>query len=193
MIIAFEGIDACGKSTQIEMLKNWWDSNNQSKARIFSYPNYDSLSGRVIKRFLNERPTEDFPLILQSLMTVNRLENQAELSLYEKNGLAILDRYWLSGLVYGHYDGLPQEWLLEIHQTFTQPDLWIVLDVSVEQSFLRRPERDDQYETDKERLESVRDLYLQSSPRGAFILNGTIKPDEIHEIVLRRLALSLLD
>ncbi len=190
MIIAFEGIDACGKETQAGMLLKSW---RQGPCQLLSYPNYHSLTGRVIKELLQTENPD--PVVLQSLMLVNRLEDQKNFFDWKKESknLLLLDRYSLSGLVYGTQDGLDIDWLVDIHSRVHFPDLWIVLDISVEESFRRRPKREDQYEANRDRLEEVRELYLDYSNQwpSAHIIDGTQSPDEIHAIV-RRLALSLL-
>ena len=42
-LFVIEGLDGCGKSTQLEMLKASADSN----IRFISFPNYNSASGEI--------------------------------------------------------------------------------------------------------------------------------------------------
>ncbi|MCH5324333.1 MAG: deoxynucleoside kinase [Eubacterium sp.] len=49
-LIVIEGLDGCGKSTQLERLKNKYGD----KARFISFPNYDSASGEIIKQYLTD-------------------------------------------------------------------------------------------------------------------------------------------
>ena len=48
-LFVIEGLDGCGKSTQLEMLKASADSN----IRFISFPNYNSASGEIIKDYLS--------------------------------------------------------------------------------------------------------------------------------------------
>lgn len=48
-LIVIEGLDGCGKSTQLEILKEKYSG----KAKFISFPNYDSDSGRIIKTYLS--------------------------------------------------------------------------------------------------------------------------------------------
>ena len=54
-LFVIEGLDGCGKSTQLEMLKSKTDNNT----RFISFPNYDSASGEIIKDYLSGRFAEE--------------------------------------------------------------------------------------------------------------------------------------
>lgn len=54
-LFVIEGLDGCGKSTQLEMLKSKTDDNT----RFISFPNYDSASGEIIKDYLSGRFAEE--------------------------------------------------------------------------------------------------------------------------------------
>ena len=188
MIIAFEGIDACGKETQVRALRADALLRGQ-EVLVKSYPDYETETGKKISELLQLPDGERDGLLLQSLMTMNRYESQEPLKRAHQDGqLVILDRYWMSGLVYGQTDGLDLDWLLRVHERLLQPDYWFVLDISVEESFRRRPAREDVYEESKERLEKCRDLYHKASLwTGARIIDGHNSPEAVHEMVLTEL------
>ena len=54
-LFVIEGLDGCGKSTQLEMLKSKTDNNT----RFISFPNYDSASGEIIKDYLSGKFAEE--------------------------------------------------------------------------------------------------------------------------------------
>jgi dTMP kinase len=161
-LVCFEGIDACGKSTQIDMLREHVTKLG-FRSEAFSYPNYTTNTGKKILELL-KAPERD-PLVLQSLMTANRYEEQWQIRKAMADvgdGVVIIDRYWLSGLVYGLVDGLSADWLWNVHNNLIQPDEWIVLDVTVSESFRRRPTRNDAYEASKARMAKARKLYQRA-------------------------------
>ncbi len=47
-IIVIEGLDGCGKSTQLALLKEQFND-----CRFITFPNYDSPSGEIIKQYLS--------------------------------------------------------------------------------------------------------------------------------------------
>ncbi|MBE6889711.1 MAG: thymidylate kinase [Ruminococcaceae bacterium] len=51
-IIVLEGMDGCGKSTQLQLIVDALKEKGLP-ARLVSFPNYDSDSGRIIKSYLN--------------------------------------------------------------------------------------------------------------------------------------------
>jgi dTMP kinase len=180
-IIAFEGIDACGKTTQIQSLHN--HLGKDAKVSIFSFPDYTTRTGEAIARLLQD--TERDPLVLQAMMSMNRYERQTEIAEALEEGFVIFDRYWLSGLVYGAADGLDRSWLREVHTRLIQPDRWIILDLPVAESFKRRPVRDDAYEANEARLEAARKLYqTQSDQRRTTIINAAQEEEFIFDDIL---------
>jgi dTMP kinase len=196
MIIALEGVDASGKATQSQRMKARFESIGVA-ALVYDFPHYQSETGKVIKKMLKEelcaftfdafnRPVDPPPkttaLILQSLMTANRYEAIDLLQSY-KNDLRrvlILDRYWASGLVYGASDGLDEHWLMDVHAMLPAPDAWVLLDIPVELSFIRRPKRRDKYEGALSKIEDVasryRDLFAL---RDWYVVNGVGSVDDV--------------
>lgn len=49
-IIVLEGLDGCGKSTQLSILAD--SLGSERKARLISFPNYESSTGRVVSDYL---------------------------------------------------------------------------------------------------------------------------------------------
>lgn len=160
MLIALEGIDACGKATQAKILAE------RLKAKLFSFPAYETNFGKVIKAHLagTWKAMLDVPgyhpifglvgqqldaTVLQALMLANRMELVPEIREAAANGHVVFDRYWLSAYAYGKADGLDGNWLLRIHEGLPQPDLQILLDLSVEKAAERqiaRGRKADRYE-----------------------------------------------
>ena len=182
MIVVIEGSDASGKATQSKLLAE------RLKATRFAFPNYESPSGKAILGNLKkdwgavERVDpnvyfkqhgrlppvvqQDAPklnaLVLQSLMTTNRLELLPAIKAAAEKGPVVFDRYWQSAMVYGTLDGLDPKWLdLVQRQAMPPADLNILIDVPVEEGFKRRPERKDRYESDRGYMEKVREGYLK--------------------------------
>lgn len=76
MLIAFEGGDRCGKTTQItklaEYLKNELGLTN---VRVFKHPDRSTASGQIIDSFL-KREIELFPEAMTLCLTSNLWETQ---------------------------------------------------------------------------------------------------------------------
>ncbi len=186
MFIAIEGPDGCGKSSHAARLKD------RLKAKFFKFPNKDTPSGRLIYENLgggwytsstmktdgvDENPAYNWPdtpgnvreaLVFQSLQLLNRMELAEEIIRAEMAGDLVLDRYWPSGYAYGKADGLDGEYLINIHKQLPQPDLFILLDIDIQDSVSRRPERRDRYEANLAFMEKVMRNYRELWARSLF-------------------------
>jgi len=141
--------------------------------------------------------------IIQGMMLVDRLE-QIDLLIDhagedENDKILVLDRYILSAYVYGQADGLELSWLEATHRVLPQANLTFLLDVSVDESKKRRPERLDYYERDFEKLERVRMLYKSEIIKRNsddtdigryFILDGAAPLEQITNDILHFIAKS---
>lgn len=186
--IAFEGIDASGKTTQSKLLAKYL------KAEFFSFPNYRTTSGKLIKSYLkkeysantNERNNA---LIFQSLQYTNRLEaHESIFKALANNRFIVADRYSVSGEAYGKAEGLNPFYLKKLSDSLLFPDIQILIDIPVEESFRRRPNRQgDRYEEDIKLLKRVRNNYLKIFKErqndrwcSYFIIDGTGTVEEVH-------------
>lgn len=133
-------------------------------------------------------------LVLQSLMTTNRLEVHHLLKQHAARPEVhlVLDRYYTSGLVYGQADGLPLDYLLRIHQGLPPSDLWVFIDIPPEESRKRRPERRDEYERRAGFMEKVAQGYMElfrvdfpNKPAGKWVVvDGLGTAEEVHERIM---------
>lgn len=148
------------------------------------------------KMYANDITDEDRAtkaLVLQSLMTTNRLEFYELLCAHHRvpGKFLVNDRYFGSGLVYGEADGLPLDYLVDIHRALPSSDLWIFLDIPPEESRARRPERRDEYERRAGFMEQVREGYLRlfnAPPVGGqwVVVDGMGTADEVHERIMEQ-------
>lgn len=194
MLYAIEGIDASGKKTQAEMLA----AKLGPQASYWAFPQYRTRSGRIIGQLLRREieVTSDDPLVtatvLQAMFTLNRYEALELLDMHRSKLEIdlILDRYLTSGLVYGQADGLPLRWLLDIHSGLPPADLWIFIDIPIEESFRRRPERRDKYEKDSALLTKVDALYrtlfsFPCLPGKWATVDGMGSVEDVHARIMR--------
>ncbi len=194
MLIAFEGLDASGKTTQIQILQR-----HVTRAKVIKFPLVGTPTEQLIRHLFNHPNTELGPvqngLILQTLFLADKAEVQSGLhqASQDPKAFIIFDRYINSDYAYGAADGLDTNWLTAIHSQFVQPDFNILLDIPAAESFRRRPKRTDLYEADAERMALVREKYLevfQSQAWGTVggatwaILDGTQPADVLHRQII---------
>jgi thymidylate kinase len=172
----------------------WLKAERGHLATYRDFPRYENITGHAISAHLRRKwqaaelesevllarksPMDE--LIFQCLMTINRYEETPELLETLKTSSVVCDRYWPSGYVYGEANGLPAKFLETIHAQLPQPDVCLLLDVPVSESFRRRPERRDRYEKQISMLESVRAGYLTLFRRkGWHVIDATGNFNEV--------------
>ncbi len=141
MFIVIEGIDGCGKSTQVKLLtehlsrkglpatvSKWQDSSYIKKLYI----------GDLIKRIQTGDviiPPEARTFLLGADISY-RLESIIKPQLGDGK-LVIGDRYIYKMIAQGIVRGLDKEWLMELFRFAPDPDLSIMLDVPAEVALRR--------------------------------------------------------
>jgi dTMP kinase len=194
MFVVIEGIDGCGKGTQAELVVGYVRETFGGKCAHFKYPDRTTPIGRIIDDWLHGYvalgrwgkdevfvPARDDVslLALQGLMLANKLEVTRKLLYSFERGHVVADRYTPSGVCYGAADGLDFQYLYENHHVpLFQPDLYVLLDCTVEDSFRRRPRRAEAYEDSRSRLRDARANYLEMAEmeRGAWLVLDAAAP-----------------
>ena len=152
MYIVFEGIDGAGKSTQIQMLKEWLEANG-FRVETMVEPT-DSEVGKLIRKILQhpDAQTPKFQKILGLLFAADRMMIMDKLE--DKSKIIISDRSFISSLAY--QDNV--EWIEVLNKYAKKPDLLILIDLDVKTS-LARTSGEDTFENE-ENLTRVRENYL---------------------------------
>ena len=152
MYIVFEGIDGAGKSSQIQLLKEWLEENGL-EVELLIEPT-DSKVGKLIRELLtyDNATTEDMQKTLGLLFAADRMLIMDKLN--DENKIIISDRSFISSLAYQE----PKDWINEINKYAKKPDLVLLLDLDVATS-VKRCDGEDSFENE-EFLNKVRENYL---------------------------------
>jgi dTMP kinase len=191
------GLDAAGKASQVNRLSKALPLILNQTVETYDFPHYETISGQAIRRILTndiEINVSIRSIVIQSLMTINRLEYVPTLTRAAGSTEyhLILDRYAVCSLAYGVADGLPLEYLENIHSTLPKPDISILIDISPEASVSRRANRRDEYETRPGFLHKVRANYLDLFSNYAesdghskwIIVDGEQDEDTVHKNII---------
>ncbi len=160
ILIAFEGIDQSGKETQaLRLAERLRQAGKQ--VLLSGFPDYETPIGLEIRKFLNGE--RDFnPETRQLLYVANRYEKLEQIhEALQQMDYIIMDRYKASGLAYGLITGLDLDWCVRLEERLPDPDLVLLFDTPVEESFRRKQEGRDRYERELEFLAKVRGTYLE--------------------------------
>ena len=117
MYIVFEGIDGAGKSTQINLLKDWLDQNGFDVETVVEPT--DSEVGKLIRKIL-QRPdatTDRIQKTLGLLFAADRMLIMDKLN--DDSKVILSDRSFISSLAYQE----PAEWIEQINKYAKEPEI----------------------------------------------------------------------
>ncbi len=196
MFISFEGIDFCGKSTQIDLLKDYLVEQG-SKVEVIREPGGTVLSEKIRTILLDNkydsmlRETELF------LFSASRAQLVREkIRPYLKQGIYVIsDRFHDSSTAYqGYGRGIPLEVVEEVHKLAigdTIPDITFFIDIPVgianERKKKKLKGKLDRIElADMEFYTRVRNGYLEKarSEKRFKIIDGTQSIQNIHNHII---------
>lgn len=196
LFIVFEGIDSSGKTTQAELLKNYFVTTEQQV--VISPEPSNGIIGNLIRQALKQRIIfcEDRDLFNEQMAYLfaadrhDHLYNDVDgvFKLIENNYHVISTRYYFSSLAYNGDNAEQLDLIRKLNARFPNPDLTVYIDIPVEVSLARLQERSvrEIYET-KAKLTKVREQYqkiFQEYRGKAMTIKGTQEPEQIHRQII---------
>ena len=197
LFISLDGVDGAGKSTQVDLLRKWFEDQDREVVSIRD-PGGTKL-GEALREILLHRQEISLSMTAEMLLYMaSRAELVSEVirPALAANQVVIADRFLLANVVYqGCAGGLDVDQIWQVGAIATgglQPDLTFVLDLPVEVA-LQRIDRG------LDRLESrgigymtrVRDGFLSESQRlgdQVYVVDASVSPQAIHTQLLAAIA-----
>ncbi len=205
-LIAIEGLDGAGKTTQVSLL-----AERLAPHEVVSFPRYDTFFGRQIRMLLDGVGGISAQTVDPRSMALWYALDRAQWARDRKagsDGVVLLNRYALSNAVYQSarsesardqrsLRGAPLgedlfDWVLRLEFEelgLPRPDVTVILDVPPEVSRQRVTHRDgagDVYERAADLQARVRDGYLTAAARlpDVVVVSAAGPPEAIHAEVL---------
>ena len=193
LFISFEGIDGCGKSTQVKMLMNRFKLDGIDSLLVRE-PGGTQISEEIREVLLKNRNENMAERTEALLMTASRaqLTHDVIIPSLDSGLIVIADRFKDSTLAYqGGGRGLDINYLLQLNDFATfelDPDITFFIDVTAEEGHRRLNSKDpDRIEgAGKIFQEKVREQYLKLAHIYSdrfIILDGENTAEEIHQII----------
>jgi dTMP kinase len=193
IFISLDGVDGCGKSTQIAKLRDWLEGNGKSVLSVRD-PGATKL-GEALREILLHRT--EIPLVNTAEMLLYmasraQLVQERIIPALDQESVVISDRYLLANVVYqGTAGGIQPELIWQVGQVATagrMPDLTIVLDLDPQIAFQRMRGQPDRLESRGiEYMSRVREGFLtQAEHLGnqVMIVQANQSIEAIHEIIV---------
>lgn len=199
IFITFEGIDGCGKSTQCELLKKYFEDNGKDFVFVRE-PGGTVIGERIREILLDKKNTQMTPRTELLLFEAARAQITDEVikPSLEEGKIVICDRFFDSSSAYqGMARGMGMDFVASLNMAATgglKPDVTFFFDLSAEEALARRGKRGEA--SDRIELaglkfqEDVRRGYLElakSSDGRIVTLDAMQSPDEIFEQIKKTL------
>jgi dTMP kinase len=193
VLVAIEGIDGAGKTTQAEML--YKHLVQKSYKVILLHEPTDSAPGRKIKESaINGRhnPEQELDYFIQD--REEDVKKNIKPALNDRS-IVIMDRYYFSTIAYQGALGIDTNRIRKLNEKFApKPDLTIVLDLAptVGLSRIRRRRNSTPNHFERERyLSKVREIFRSITDPSIQIVDGAREVNEISREILN-MVLSIL-
>ena len=199
MFITFEGIDFCGKSTQIELLKSYL-LKNKKKVQVLREPGGTEISEKIRTMLLDK---ENSKMLMETeflLFSASRAQLVREkIRPYLDEGIYVIsDRFHDSSTAYqGYGRGISIEVILSIHKLAignTIPDITFFIDIPVEIAEQRGQEKLSEH---LDRIENSNKDFYSRVRKGYFelaknenrfrILDGIENVENIHAKIINEI------
>jgi len=196
MLITFEGIDGCGKSSQAKLLADRL-SDQGIETILVREPGGTQLSEQVREILLNMKhttPISDSAELLLFAASRAQLINEVIEPALKRNAVVICDRFSDSTIAYqGYGRGLPLAYIRTVNDLATGglvPEITFMIDVPLELAIRRRKGMGD------DRMESESRLFFshvvqgymalaQKHPDRIHVIDGTDSMEDIHHTISR--------
>jgi dTMP kinase len=194
LFISFEGIDGCGKSTQLwKTAKYLFDKSKYNQVIATREP----YSDKEIRKKLQ---AESDPYS-QAIELANRFVNDRKLHVkelinpaLEKGYHVISDRYALSTFAYQQAQGIALKELIKMHENLPVPDVTFIVDVPAEVA-IERMKKDEirhaeqKFEKNIEFIKKLRENYLKLKNElknyNIYVIDGTKSISEIFDCQIK--------
>ncbi len=183
ILIAIEGIDGAGSSTQTRMLVGSLLARGYP-AVATKEPNPDGHVEAAIRALLREEGA--LPVLDALLFAADRVEHvERFIRPWLREGkVVVTDRYLESTLAYQAAQGLDPRWILSMNRGAIRPDLTFILDVDPALSLPRKNLEPDRFEQ-VEFLKKVRANFARRAKRMGYPVLDTSRPrEEVHRMIV---------
>lgn len=181
MIVIFEGLDNCGKTTLVEMIHEYYESKgiNNEVSKEFG-----TNIGKEIKTMAKAGTLD--PILKGFLFAADRYIRMRNITKNDiESKVLLFDRYVPSAMAYRMAEGVDKEWVANLNSIFPKPDIGFFIDITPEESVRRNTDTKFNIKAPVEHLAKVREAYISILKENNLIpINGMQPIETIFEEVI---------
>ena len=193
MLITFEGIEGCGKTTQIELLRD--HLVRQGYHVVTTREPGGTGFGEALRELLLKKGMNVGPLCELLVFMAMRAQHVDEIIMpaLQSGKIVLCDRFTDASYAYqGSGRKIDTGVIDTLNRMVTKgirPNLTILLDITVEKGLRRRAESSDMDRIEEEetsfhqRVKKAYDKLAQEDPRRFFVVDATLKINVIHDLI----------
>ena len=198
MFITFEGLDFCGKSTQVKLLVKYLEEKNK-KVEIIREPGGTPISEKIRKVLLDNKNSEMSEVTEMLLFAASRsqLVNEVILPKLKEGYYIISDRFHDSSIAYqGYGRQIDLDFITELQMFVIKnalPDLTFFIDIPISEVEKRKS----LFKTAPDRIESSKSLFYErvldgynkiaAEQKRFKRLNGLLSIEQIHSAIVKEI------
>lgn len=174
MLVIFEGLDNCGKTTLVQMIEEYY-----SKLKIDAEVSkeFETNIGKELKKMAIEGTLD--PVLKSYLFATDRYIRMKNIMQEDLNNKIILfDRYVPSAIAYRMAEGLNKNWIASINSVFPKADIGFFIDITPYESIKRNIDTKFNIKATPEHLDKVRRAYLSILEENNLIYVNGMQPIE---------------
>lgn len=179
MIVIFEGLDNCGKTTIITLLEKYYIENG---IKVEISKEFKTPIGELLKELIVAKEAD--PILKTFLFAADRYYRMKD-KIFNEDTLYLFDRYVPSAVAYRDAEGCNIDWVKEVNSIFPEPDLCFYIDISPEESIFRNSDLKFNIKYDKDFLLNAKKCYDRNLTGNTCVkIDGSKSIDEILDIII---------
>ena len=184
MLITFEGLDNCGKTTLVNKIKDYY---LELGVNVEISKEFETNIGIELKKMAIAGTLD--PILKTFLFATDRYIRMKNISKDELNNKMILfDRCVPSAIAYRTAESVNKDWVESINSIFPKTDFGFFIDITPTESIKRNNDEKFNIKSSPEYLKKVREAYLSILDENKLIyINGMQSLDNIFDEVITKI------
>lgn len=184
MLVIFEGLDNCGKTTLVQMIRDYYIKLGLD---IEISKEFETNIGIELKKMAKEGTLD--PILKTYLFATDRYIRMKKISKDDlENKIILFDRYVPSAIAYRMGEGIEKDWVTSINSVFPKADIGFFIDITSTESVKRNTDTKFNIISTSDHLDKVRESYLSILDENNLIyINGMQPIESIFEEIVNKI------